>query len=90
MTRKDAQILLEVLRACALSSDEDAPDLTTDEIDALEVAIEALKQPEIIRCKDCIHSSGVKMVDGWTYCAEGRLLVKYENGYCSDARRREE
>lgn len=50
----------------------------------------ALGQPEIIRCKDCIHSSGVKMVDGWTYCAEGRLLVKYEDGYCSDARRREE
>jgi hypothetical protein len=57
---------------------------------AILMAIQALKQPEIIRCKDCVHSSGVKMVDGWTYCAEGRLLVKYEDGYCSDARRREE
>ena len=24
-------------------------------VDALEMAIEALKQPEIIRCKDCAH-----------------------------------
>jgi hypothetical protein len=57
---------------------------------AMNMAIEALKQPEIIRCKDCIHSDGIKMVDGWTYCAEGMTLVKYEDGYCSEARRREE
>lgn len=42
MTRKDARILLEILRDWISSSDEDV----TDEIDALGVAIKALKQPE--------------------------------------------
>lgn len=42
MTREDARILLEILRDWISSSDEDA----TDEIDALGVAIKALKQPE--------------------------------------------
>lgn len=85
MTREEAievlEIILDEYRDCGIF---------VPRLPALEMAIEVLKQPEIIRCKDCIHSSGVKMVDGWTYCAEGRLLVKYENGYCSDARRREE
>lgn len=76
---------LDYYEACVRCHEEDGAG-----VEAYKMAIKALKQPEIIRCKDCIHSSGVKMVDGWTYCAEGRLLVKYEDGYCSDARRREE
>lgn len=89
MTKEEAIDIFEGMALTATTTIQEWV-ITQERKVAVDMAIEALKQPEIIRCKDCIHSSGVKMVDGWTYCAEGRLLVKYENGYCSDARRREE
>ena len=53
--------------------------------DALGVAIEALAQPEIVRCKDC------KYWDSTGYCLYGSRLAwrgNY-NDYCSRAKRRE-
>lgn len=53
---------------------------------ALDVAIEALEQPEIIRCEDCKHS---KPVDSqWIRCELSSC--KLPDFYCASARRREE
>lgn len=50
MTREEAIIDLNALKFI-LDNDQ-----YTDEIEeALDVAIEALQQPEIVRCKDCKH-----------------------------------
>lgn len=69
MTREDARILLEILRDWVLSSDdEDA----TDEIDALGVAIKALKQPEQKKGKWICHDA-----------KEGFLIKKYTCSICN-------
>ena len=54
---------------------------------AVLMAIEALKQPEIVRCKDCEHAKSVN--DRWIRCS---LTCKYEinTWYCDSAKRREE
>jgi len=51
---------------------------------ALRIAIEALQQPEIVRCKDCKHSQG----GGYPHCNRVTWW-NGENDYCSRAERRE-
>lgn len=60
--------------------------------DAMGIAIESLKQPEIIRCKDCKYCVDYGM--GGYYC-ESEDIVPVGNyvepdGFCNFARRREE
>lgn len=60
--------------------------------EAIDIAIEALKQPEIIRCKDCKYCVDYGM--GGYYC-ESEDIVPVGNyvepdGFCNFARRREE
>lgn len=58
--------------------------------DALGVAIEALAQPEIVRCKDCKYMTGHYDTDGnapyWT-CSEWDSGTDYD-GFCHYAERR--
>lgn len=67
-----------------------APNMVTFDLEkqALYMAIEALKQPEIIRCIECKHA---KSVDShyWIRC---ELSNRYElhEWYCPSARRRDE
>lgn len=82
MTREEARRILFVTRVLAMSSDEDRLDLTFDEIDALEVAIEALKQPEIIRCEDCEFREG-------SCCAYSAVYL-WADGFCHRGRKRKE
>lgn len=51
--------------------------------EALEMAIEALKQPEIIRCKNCEHAKSVN--SRWICCD---LSGRYElhDWYCASGR----
>lgn len=79
MTREEAarQIYGLILSA----EDEDGPCIFSDQIEALEMGIEALKQPEIIRCENChyydgehcdMHNAGTYPTDycsyaGWKY-----------------------
>lgn len=60
--------------------------------EAVDIAIESLKQPEIIRCKDCKYCVDYGM--GGYYC-ESEDIVPVGNyvepdGFCNFARRREE
>lgn len=88
MTREEARRILEVTRVLALSADEDRLDLTIDEIDALKVAIEVLKQPEIIRCKDCEECS---IFAASVICNSPTLRGYVEpDFYCKYGKRREE
>ena len=59
---------------------------------ALRMAISALEQPEIIRCKDCEHWDTTWQNDfapNYHYCPmiDG---VRKDNFYCADAERRED
>ncbi len=55
---------------------------------AVVMAIEALEQPEIIRCKDCSISSFDKQTNLF-YC-NALDIYKLPEFYCGYARRREE
>ena len=62
---------------------------------AFDMAVEALNQQEIIRCKDCKH--GFVMGNGEVKCDElctdddGYPMVLYQNAdwYCADGERRD-
>ena len=90
MTREEAA---EQIYGLILSADdEEGPCIFSDQIEALETAIEVLKQPEIIRCKDCKYCDDYGM--GEYYC-ESEDIVPVGNyvepyGFCNFARRREE
>lgn len=55
--------------------------------DAFAVAVEALEQPEIIRCKDCCFFAISKEKRSW--CKDMLRRIQPED-FCSHARRREE
>ena len=75
MTRKEA---IETLKA-------NYPDACFGQLrDAVDTAISALKQPEIIHCKDCKH---------WLDIDDGRQKHRmcadiYGDWFCADAERR--
>ena len=50
---------------------------------AFDMAVEALSQPEIVRCKDCaFHDSGENEVDAWNRCKLHKINTS-DNEYCS-------
>ena len=53
MTREDAIKLLDILPLCNECNKVSFPYSCVECGDAFLLAIEALKQPEIVRCKDC-------------------------------------
>ena len=52
---------------------------------ALRMAIEALKQPEIVHCKDCGYFHEIYYIVG--YCSR-KGMHKYIYHFCGDAERR--
>lgn len=50
-------------------------------------AIEALEQPEVIRCKDCIYQTESWI--GMKYCEAHGDHIGGDYDYCSNARRKE-
>lgn len=64
-------------------------------IEAKKMAIEALKQPEIIRCRDCIHGDSENLMQigdkffAMYRCERSHILEK-GMFYCGHAIRREE
>lgn len=87
MTREEAARTIDGL---IIGSDEceEGDYISSDEIEALEMAIEVLKQPEIIRCKDCSISTFDKQTNLF-YC-NTLDVYKLPEFYCGYARRREE
>lgn len=57
---------------------------------AIEMAIEALKEPQIIRCKDCEHHWTYKCMDSMPIerCDLEQTFYDAEVDYCSLAERR--
>ena len=85
MTREEAKDVLLFIKDIVVD------DVYTDEVlDILDIAIKALEQPEIIRCKDCKYMTEHYDTDGnapyWT-CSEWDSGTDYD-GYCHYAERR--
>ena len=58
---------------------------------AIDMAIEALKEPQIIRCKDCKHHWTHKCMDSMPIerCDLEQTFYDAEHDFCSLAERRE-
>jgi len=102
MTREEAIITLEhYLDYWKMISDEEAFPID-DDIEALQMAIEALKQPEIIYCKDCKWWDREAEDSPMGYCHackhnhysrhwEIHIMRTYEEDFfCADAEPKEE
>ena len=80
MTREEAKELLIPFQKCMFDQ-HGCP--ISDAAIALEVAIAALEQPEIIRCRDCAwHNIKINQ------CNRQICAVMYEDDFCSHAERR--
>ena len=83
MTREQAIKILKPIRDTYVDYANIAMTVEADnDADALEMALEALQQPEIIQCKDDCHWN-----DGTCYCEFHYRDVK-PTDYCSWAERR--
>ena len=58
--------------------------------EALDTAIKALEQPEIVRCKDCKHSEHWYKDKRRCFLWHEAGIDVFEDGYCSYAERRED
>lgn len=79
MSREEAVSIIEErihVTECVKSSYVDCVD-----IEALRLAIKALKQPEIIHCRDCKHRGEKPIADGRYWCEIHDTFMYY----CSDA-----
>lgn len=84
MTREEAA---EQIYGLILSADdEDGPCIFSDQIEALEMGIEALKQPEIIRCTDCKYA----VKQGNVNWCDKLMCYGVDDWFCASARRRKE
>lgn len=77
MTREEAK--LYIIRHC----NPDYPKGKTEWERAVNMAIKALEQPEIIRCKDCRHYNA-----GFECLIEGYGIERNKDWFCGDAERR--
>ena len=90
MTRKEAIARIKDHMSVHKIYEERAVKIT----EALSMAISALEQPEIIRCKDCKHVERVRSEEaarkfGQIYiCGQNVFLSPKPDDYCSMAERR--
>lgn len=79
MTREEAIELLDILPLCNECDSSNFPYTCAECGDAFLLAMEALKQPEVVRCKDCakqctdnclLYWNDINTPDNW-YCADG-------------------
>lgn len=78
MTREEAIKLLELLEKCATIEESK---------ECCKLAIEALKQTEIVRCRDCCFYAISKQKRSW--CKDMLRRIQPDD-FCSRGRRREE
>lgn len=64
--------------------------LPADDAEAMDMAIEALQHPEIIKCQDCANAAETYMKKPWIYCDAIGDYYKSDEFYCAYARRREQ
>lgn len=87
MTREEAAGKINAIKKYLTAGN---PIWDVREIDeALNMAIEALKQEPVVRCKDCIHRYATGDVTKYYVC--DFMDAQYEdNGYCHHGEREEE
>lgn len=89
MTREEAIELLDVLPLCNECDSNNFPYTCVECGDAFQLAMEALKQPEIVRCKDCVNL--INDPNDIPYCRWHRGLQFYGGDwFCADGRKRNE
>ena len=95
MTREEAIKILDILPLCNECDSNNFPYTCVDCGDAFLLAMEALKQPEIVKCKDCayaIFKEGL-VQPGHIVCTkpftEHWQSVKPNNWFCANAERKE-
>ena len=85
MTRGEAA---EQIYGLILSADdEEGPCIFSDQIEALEMAIEALKQPEIVHCNECKCCLRADPHELWCQGHGYPAHLVAENDFCSKGRR---
>lgn len=83
MTKQEA---IETIRMAIAQVEWEYP---MDYAVAFDMAVEALNQPEIIRCKDCaFHDSGENEVDSWNRCKLHKINTS-DDEFCSWGVKRE-
>ena len=93
MTREEAIRILKNFNLCGVY--HQLIHMNDTDSEAISMAIKALEQPEVIRCKDCKHirrwrSEEVAQKFGQAYeCAHGVFLAPRADDFCSMAERRE-
>ena len=94
MTKERAFEILNRFPRCAGGCDELPIKITCDECDdAFYTALKALKEPEIVRCKDCVHrGDSKKCILAFVSEKQNFPLFFYDNRgewFCRDGRREE-
>lgn len=86
MTRGEALKKMQAVKSYMTSGN---PIWSVTEIgEAFDMAIEALEQPEIIRCKDCKYGGMKENEEGYCYASAIEQEITGMD-YCSWAKRRE-
>lgn len=82
MTREEAMGILDKMPLCNECDSSNFPYTCVECGDAFLMAIEALKQPEIVRCKDCKHFDGID-------CKVNDIVnIMNTDWFCADGERR--
>ena len=89
MTREEAMEIIDKMPLCNECDSSNFPYTCVECGDAFMLAMEALKQPEIVRCKDCHY--GIRNSKEDIFCIKAIYNDKYKRPawYCADGERKE-
>ena len=76
MTREEAIKIIERVDICANAAET-----------ARDMAIAALREPEMVRCKDCKHR--YTTFRGLSFCTYHLTMSAKDNAFCSDGERKD-
>lgn len=89
MTREEAIEVLDILPLCNECDSNNFPYTCVECGDAFLLAMEALKQPEIVWCKDCRWWHESKTNNGFGDCGQANgITLKSSDWFCADGERK--
>lgn len=89
MTREEATEILDKMPLCNECDSSNFPYTCVECGDAFLMAIEALKQPEIVLCKDCRWWHESETNNGFGDCGQANgITLKPSSWFCADGERR--
>lgn len=90
MTREEAMDILDKMPLCNECNSSNFPYTCVECGNAFLMAIEALKQPEIVRCKDCRWWHKSETAEGFGDCGQvNGITLKPSNWFCADGEKAE-